>query len=102
MCWSLAPWMKRFLGPLDWGTGPDCCYPYALYSSSEYSPFLESLEKVLESAPTGDSIIPPGEFNTHVANDSETWRGVTGRNGMPNLNPSGVQLLDPQSHQHAF
>ena len=29
-----------------------------------------------------------------MGNDSETWRGVTGRNALPHLNPSGVQLLD--------
>ena len=67
---------------------------YAPKSGSEYPPLLKSLEKVLESAPTGDSIILLGDFNAHVGNDSDTWRGVMGRNGLLNLNPSGVQLLD--------
>ena len=41
---------------------------------------------VLESAPTGDSVILRGDFNTHVGSNSVTWRGVIGRNGLPDLN----------------
>ncbi|KAK3563826.1 hypothetical protein QTP86_002743 [Hemibagrus guttatus] len=67
---------------------------YGPNGSVEYPTFLETLRGVLEGAPTGDSIVLLGDFNAHVGNNSDTWRGVIGRNGPPDLNSSGVLLLD--------
>ncbi|KAK3544410.1 hypothetical protein QTP86_010798 [Hemibagrus guttatus] len=67
---------------------------YGPNGSVEYPTFLETLRGVLEGASTGDSIVLLGDFNAHVGNDSDTWRGVIGRNGPPDLNSSGVLLLD--------
>ncbi|KAK3512120.1 hypothetical protein QTP70_031238 [Hemibagrus guttatus] len=67
---------------------------YGPNGSVEYPTFLETLRAVLEGAPTGDSIVLLGDFNAHVGNDSDTWRGMIGRNGPPDLNSSGVLLLD--------
>ena len=47
---------------------------YVQNSSSEYPPFLESLENILERAPTGDSVGLLGDLD----NDSETLMGVIG------------------------
>ncbi|TWW57406.1 Radial spoke head protein 4 -like protein A [Takifugu flavidus] len=40
---------------------------YGPNSSSMYPPFLESLEGVLESAPSGGSVVLLGDFNAHLA-----------------------------------
>ncbi|KAK3507958.1 hypothetical protein QTP70_005040 [Hemibagrus guttatus] len=67
---------------------------YGPNSIVEYLTFLEILRGVLEGALTGDSIVVLGDLNAHVGNDSDTWRGVIGRNGPPDLNLSGALLLD--------
>lgn len=41
---------------------------------------------MLEGGPVRDYIVLLGDIYTHAGNDSVTWRGVTGRNSLPDLN----------------
>lgn len=60
-----------------------------LIISLEYPPVFESLGWVLKGAPSAGSITLLNDFN-----DCVTLKGMTGRNEQPNMNQSGVQLLD--------
>ncbi len=49
---------------------------------------------VLHGDSMGDSIVLLEDFDLHTDNDGEIWKGVTGRNAIPDLNPTGVLLLN--------
>lgn len=53
---------------------------------------FDSLGGVLEGAPIGDSIVLLVDLNAYVGNNCDSCKGVTGRNGLLDLNPSGVVI----------
>ena len=67
---------------------------YAPNMESEYAPFLDEVLDVLARIPGTDSIVLLGDFNVHVGNDAQTWKGVIGKNGDSDINAQGRLLLD--------
>lgn len=61
--------------------------------ATEYLSFLESPERVIEKAPTGDSTVLLGDLNTHTFNDRNTWKGMIRSNSIPDLNLMSILLL---------
>ena len=67
---------------------------YAPNTKSECASFLDEVLGVLEGIPGTDSIVLLGDFNAHVENDAQTWKGVIGKNGDSDINAQGRLLLD--------
>ena len=67
---------------------------YAPNTESEYAPLLDEVLGVLEGIPGTDPIVLLGDFNAHVGNDAQTWKGVIGKNGDSETNPQDRLLLD--------
>lgn len=71
-----------------------------LFLDTEYLAFFESLGGVLVCASPGESVVQLGDFNVHIGKDSVTWKGVNGRNSLPDLNLNCVLLMDFCANHH--
>ena len=67
---------------------------HAPNTESEYAPFLDEVLGVLERIPGIDCIVLLGDFNVHVGNDAQTWKGIIGKNGDSGINTQGRLLSD--------
>lgn len=68
--------------------------PPALDSKEEVKEtFYACLDKILSSIPKKDKIIFLGDFNARVGRDQHLWKGTIGKEGIGNINISGVMLL---------
>lgn len=102
LCQQRVIWYKRttlyirkglFSMPSGQGAGPDCCLHLRVKWQFRV-PSLLVPGQALEGAAPGDYVVLLGEFNAHIGNSSETWRGVIERNGFKDLNLSGFLCLD--------
>ena len=66
---------------------------YAPNIESQYQAFPEEVEVVMGKATSSESLVLLGDFNAHVSIDNETWKGVIGQHGDPDINKNGRCLL---------
>ena len=65
---------------------------YALNAVSEHQAFVDDVNDALQRVGSTESIILLRDFNAHIETDSETWKGVIGRQGDPAFNEYLLQL----------
>ncbi|KAI3367908.1 hypothetical protein L3Q82_026735 [Scortum barcoo] len=75
MCRAVVAWGASLTSTTTQSLDQNMCWS-PVNRSTEYPAFLESLGGVLDSAPTGDSIVLLGDFNAHVGNTFCYWTSV--------------------------
>ena len=66
---------------------------YAPNAVSKYQAFVDDVNDALQRVGLTESTSPLGYFNTHIGTDSETWKGVIGRHGVPAFNENDLYLF---------
>jgi len=62
-------------------------------AASEYQAFVDEVNDALLKVSPSESTVLKRDFNAHIGTDTETWKGVIGRYGVPGLNENGRYLL---------
>jgi len=66
---------------------------YAPKAASEYQTFVDEVNDALLRESSSESTVLTGDFNAHIATDTETWNGMIGKHGVPGLSENGRYLL---------
>jgi len=64
-----------------------------LAEQAEKELFYSVLDHAVSQIPIADKVVLLGDFNARVGTDSETWKGVIGKDGIGNVNANGLMLL---------
>ncbi|KAJ7428881.1 craniofacial development protein 2-like protein [Willisornis vidua] len=70
------------------------CAPTLQADLVEKDKFYTDLHCLTQKVPTDDKIIILGDFNGRVGKNSDTWKGVLGKQGFGNYNDNGCLLLE--------
>jgi len=67
--------------------------PMLLAEQADKELFYSALDHAVSQIPIADMVVLLGDFNARVGTDSETWKGVIGKDSIGNVNANGLMLL---------